>query len=246
MTLKECIIAYSRRYKYFSLEALKRYLTSKNIRFSSENLKSYLYILKKQGLIYNAGRGWYSVITKELNLNIKPVEKIVNIIKEKFPEVKFSSWSNEQLREFYHHIPFYFIAFVYTEKEFMVYLKELLEDEGFNVYENPFKKEAKKFLTHKKNTVILRFFIKSRGKVGEYYSKIEKIIVDLYMERQKLNLMDEKEYEGIMKEILAEYRVDIAVMLDYAHNRKVRENISKLLQEFNIIPMRHYPKMSQK
>lgn len=243
MTLKECIIAYSRQFKYFSLEDLKRYLISKKIKFSAENLKSYLYILKKQGLIYKAGRGWYSVITKELNLNIKPVEKIVNIIKEKFPEIKFSSWSTEQLKEFYHHIPFYFIAFVYTEKEFMVYLKELLEDKGFNVYENPLKREAEKFLTHKKNTVILRPLIKSRGKVGEYYSKIVKIIVDLYMERQKLNLMDEKEYERILKEILANYRIDIAEMLDYANRRGVNKFIMKILVYLNIIPMSNYTKI---
>jgi len=125
----------------------------------------------------------------------------------------------------------------------MVYLKELLENKGFNVYENPLKREAEKFLTHKKNTVILRPLIKSRGKVGEYYSKIVKIIVDLYMERQKLNLMDEKEYERILKEILANYRVDIAEMLDYANRRGVNKFIMKILVYLNIIPMSNYTKI---
>ena len=246
MTIKEYIIAYSKQYYYFSIKDLKRYLTSKKIKFSEANLKSYLYILKKQKLIYQAGRGWYSAIDKVLKLNIKPVEKIVNLIKEKFLEIKFSCWSNEQLTEFYHHIPFHFIAFVYTEKELMVYLKELLESKGFNVYENPLKREAEKFISRKKNTVILRPVIISRGKIGEYYSRTEKILVDLYIEREKLNLMDEEEYGRILKEVLTNYRVDIAEMLDYAHNRKLKKNINKLLRALNIIPMRHYAEMSQK
>jgi hypothetical protein len=249
MIVKEYIIAYSKQYYYFSIKDLKRYLTSKKIKFSPVNLKSYLYILKKQKLIYQAGRGWYSAMDKVLELNIKPVEKIVNLIKQKFPEIKFSCWSNEQLTEFYHHFPFHFIAFVYTEKELMVYLKELLESKGLNVYKNPLKREAEKFISRKKNTVILRPIIISRGKIGEYYSyysRIEKILVDLYIERQKLNLMDEEEYGEILKEVLTNYRVDIAEMLDYAHNRKLKENIDKLLQALNIIPMRNYAEMSQK
>jgi len=246
MTIKEYTIAYSKQYRYFSIEDLKRYLTNKNVKFSPRNLKTYLYILKKQELVYKAGRGWYSVISKELNLNIDPVEKIVDIIKKKFPEIKFSSWSTKQLKDFFHHLPFYFITFVYTEKEFMVYIKELLQSEGFNVYENPLKREAEKFLAHRGNTLILRPLVISRGKIDECYSKTEKILIDLYMERQKLNLMDEEEYKRILIEILSNYRINMAEMLDYAHNRKIKKGIYILLYKNRIIPIRHFDKMSQK
>lgn len=243
MTIKAHLIEYSGMYKYFRLRDFKEYLKKRKIKFSLKNLKSYLYILKKQGVIHSAGRGWYSVIKKELILDTKAVERIVTIIKKEFPEIKFSCWSTEQLKEFFHHVPFVFLIFVYTEKDFLVYLKELLEDKEFNVYENPLKKEAEKFLSQKENTVILRSSIKSRAKIEGTYSKIEKVLVDLYLERQKLNLMDKEEYKRILRKILEIYRINMAEMLDYANRRGVALSIKKILASTGIIPTSNYDKI---
>ena len=61
ITIKESIIDYAKDKYYFHIKDLKRYFTEKGIKFEEDTLKKYLYLLKKNEVIYPAGRGWYSV-----------------------------------------------------------------------------------------------------------------------------------------------------------------------------------------
>ena len=109
-------------------------------------MKKYLYLLKKNKVIYPAGRGWYSNIQKEFELNIEPTEKITKLLIEKFPLLEFSCWSTEQLRGFFHHLPSQFVTFIYTDKDFLSTLRDFLTENYYNIYLNPSKIEAEKFL----------------------------------------------------------------------------------------------------
>src|SRR4030042_2791003 len=93
ITIKEHIIDYARDRYYFHINDLKRYFAEERTKFEEDTLKKYLYLLKKNEVIYPAGRGWYSNIQKEFELNIEPPAKITKLLIEKFPLLKFSCWS---------------------------------------------------------------------------------------------------------------------------------------------------------
>ena len=230
-TIKEHIINYTKNNYYFHINDLKKYFAKKEIRFEEDTLKRYLYLFKKNKLIYTAGRGWYSNVKKEFELNMKPVEKIIRLIKDKFPLLEFPCWSTEQLKGFFHHLPSQFITFIYADKDFQQSVKDFLMENGYNVYLNPYKIEAEKFVELKIKTIILRPSISSRVPKEKNKAKIEKILVDLFIETKKIGLIDKEEYIKIISSIILNYRINMAEMLDYADRREARERIWYIIME---------------
>ena len=228
-TIKESIIDYARDKYYFHIKDLKKYFTEKGIKFRENSLKQQIYLFKKEKFIYPAGRGWYSNIQKEFNLNIKPTEKITKLLIEKFPLLEFSCWSTEQLKGFFHHLPSQFVTFIYTDKDFLSTLRDLLSENNYNVYLNPYKADAEKFVELKTKTIILRPSVSSRVSKEKKLATIEKILVDLFMEMKKISLIDRDEYIKIFSNIIFNYRINIAEILDYAHNRKIKDQILNMI-----------------
>lgn len=237
ITIKESIIEYAKDKYYFHINDLKRYFSEneKEIKFEEDTLKKYLYLLKKNKVIYPAGRGWYSNIQKEFELNIEPTEKITKLLIEKFPLLEFSCWSTEQLKGFFHHLPSRFVTFIYTDKDFLSTLRDFLTENYYNIYLNPSKNEAEKFIELKTKTIILRPSVSSRISKEKNLTKMEKVLVDLFMEMKKISFIDKEEYIKIISNIILNYRINIAEMLDYAHNRKIKDEIKNLFIEINKI-----------
>ncbi|MFH1969378.1 MAG: DUF6577 family protein [Verrucomicrobiota bacterium] len=53
------------------------------------------------------------------------------------------------------------------------------------------------------------------------YAAIEKILVDLYVEAENLNLMDRDECQRMQKNAIESGRVEVATMIRYAKRRKL-------------------------
>jgi hypothetical protein len=153
----------------------------------------------------------------------------MKLLLEKFPLLKFSCWSTEQLKGFFHHLPNQFVTFIYVENDFLSTLKDFLMENNYNVYLNPSKIEAEKFIELKTKTIILKPSIVSRVSNENNSAKIEKILVDLFMEIKKISLIDKEEYKKIISNIIFDYRINIAKMLDYAHNRKMKDQILNIM-----------------
>jgi len=148
---------------------------------------------------------------------------------EKFPLLEFSCWSTEQLKGFFHHLPSQFVTFIYADKDFLSTIRDFLTDNNYTVYLNPYKVEAEKFVELKTKTIILRPYVSSRASKENNSAKIEKILVDLFMETKKISLIDEDEYIKIISNIIFNYRINIAEILDYAHNRKIKDQILNMI-----------------
>jgi len=234
-TIKKIIIGYAEDKNYFHISDLKAYFENKQIRFKEDTLKKDIQRLKKEEIIYEAGRGWYSTIKRTFLLNTKPVEKIVELIKNKFPFLEFSCWSTEQLKGFFHHLPSRFVTFIYADKEILQSLKDFLTDNDYNVYLNPYKIEAEKYVELKDRTVILRPFVFPRKAKRELMASIEKILVDLFMENKKIKLMDLVEYKRIVSNVLLNNRINMPMLLDYADRREIWEEIKHVINEITKI-----------
>jgi len=49
------------------------------------------------------------------------------------------------------------------------------------------------------------------------------------MEMKKISLIDRDEYIKIFSNIIFNYRINIAEILDYAHNRKIKDQILNMI-----------------
>ena len=228
-TIKERVVNYAKNKHYFHINDLKKYFAERKIEFKEETLEKTVYRLKKTGLIYGAGKGWYSTIKEEFKLDTKPIKKIVTLVKKKFPLLEFSCWSTEQIKGYFHHLPSQFVTFVHADKDFLQSLKDFLSDSRYNVYLNPRKREAEKYVELNKNTTILRPAVSYRKSKNNNWAKIEKILVDLFMETKKINLMDMEEYKKIMSNIVLDYRINMAELLDHADRRGIKKRMQKII-----------------
>jgi len=53
------------------------------------------------------------------------------------------------------------------------------------------------------------------------------------METKKIGLIDKEEYIRIISNIITRYRINMAEMLDYAHNRKIKNEIQNIIIKIN-------------
>ena len=230
-TIRDYIIKYSKKNLYFHIDEIKNYLVEKKINFKQDTLKKYIYILKKEKKFYSAGRGWYSTIEKEFKLDKKPIKDIVQLITTKFPLLDFSCWSTEQIKGYFQHLPNQFITFIYSDKDYLPTIKDFLIEKDFNAYLNPYKQDVEKFVELKNKNIILRPSILGRIPREDSYDRIEKILVDLFIETERINLIDKSEFIEIISNILLNYRINISELIDYAYNRKIVNEMYKILKE---------------
>ncbi len=202
--------------RYFSREGL-RDLTSA---YRPETINRYLVDLGREGIIFGAGRGWYSFVRASFELDRRSVKKIVVILEKKYPLLSFSAWSTEQLKSFAHHMLARFAVFVYADRDAMSGMYDFLKDSGYDVWMNPRGEVARKFNIAER-TVVIRPAI-SRESSSGHFANIEKLLVDLFVESTALNLMDSDEYFRIFGNVLESGRIDIGAMLNYAKRRKLK------------------------
>lgn len=214
--------------KYFAVSALRKYLTKRSLRFKEQTVRQYLYDLKGRGVIHDAGYGWYSTIEKPFSLDTSPLADLVNLLTKKFPLLPFSCWTTAQIQGYSHHIPVRFVSLLYVDVDDVMPLFEFLRAKDFNVYANPGKAETEKQFMIGERTIVLRPHI-TEGPVEAYHATIEKILVDLFVEKDRLMLMDSAEYERVARNLLGSTRINMARMLRYARRREMRRNLVNAL-----------------
>ena len=230
LTIKDYIVKYSKEKSYFHLDEIKNYLVENKINFKQDTLKKYIYFLKKEKKLYSAGRGWYSNIEKEFKLDKQSIEDIVQTIHSEYPLLDFSCWSTEQIKGYFQHLPSQFVTFIYSEVDYLSTIKDFLIEKNYNVYLNPHKQEIEKFVELKNRTnIILRPSISYRISTESVYAKIEKILVDLYIELKNVKFLGIEEYKTIFLTIVSNYRLNLTKLMDYANRREAKEKIELFL-----------------
>ncbi|HOD13003.1 MAG TPA: hypothetical protein PKO44_07955 [Candidatus Omnitrophota bacterium] len=209
---KASLKEYAQKYRYFSIGDIAR-----DLGFEKKTLKVYLSAFKKEKIVYDAGRGWYSNIAEPFELSTESLQEIVAVLRKKYPLLKFSCWSMQQINRFTHHMLGKYVTFIYMDWDSMSVVYDFLKDAGYDVWLNPRGKEAERFSV-REQTIVLRPAISGQPAKG-FFAPIEKIMVDLYLEIETLNVMSE--YEIVRSNILADGRIDVASLLSYARRRRV-------------------------
>lgn len=222
--------------KYFTVDEIRKGLQKSEIKFNPITVNQYLFNLKKEGKLFDAGRGWYTTVKASFSLNTKPVEKLALAIRKQFPLLEFTVWSTEQLQPFAHHMMTQFTCFIYTDVDAMATVAAYLKAKEYNVYLNPQKSEVEKYFQPSSSTVVVRRSV-TEGPFKGNYATIEKILVDLFLEKDRLDLMDGAEYERISRNLILSYRINMPRLLRYADRRKVKDALVKdiLIGENDVI-----------
>jgi len=207
---------------YFPVEAIQTAVNDAELAIKDASLKTYLSEAVTQGLVSDAGRGWYSRHTKRVALDPKPVAKLVRTVEKAFPLLDFAVWSTAQINPWMHHLLAQPVAFLNAPAETLESIGDKLRADGWEVAVNPPASTAAKLVRPGEKMVILRSALSRQPAPVASQATIEQILVDLAVESGPLALMDAAEAAAVIKAILDTHLLQIASMLRYADSRKVR------------------------
>jgi hypothetical protein len=217
-------------FPYFSLDAIKAELKMHRGEVKPESLNHYMHELTGEGIVYDAGRGWYSTLSEPLELDRDPVRELVEPLEKRFPFLEFSCWSTKQVAAYGHHQLAQFTCFVYTEHDAMESVGDALRETGRTVFVNPGKSQIGKSVKLSDGVIVVRPLV-TRSPVDGHYALAEKVLVDLFKEAEDSKLMDAAEFEKILSNAISAYRISISATIAYAERRnatlmKLDESIS--------------------
>ena len=222
--------------KYASVDGLRTKLQLKKKKNPSTTLYATLYRFVETKKVFDAGKGWYSTIPTPFTPQYDSVNEIVKQVEKQFPLLHFSVWSTEQLQPFAHHLMTRFTIFIHTDSDAIGTVTNFLKSRNYSVYPNPRQAEVEKYVTTSDHRIIVRPLVTEEPLDG-HYATIEKTLVDLFLEKDRLFLMDGKEYERIFENLIFSNRINIGRLLRYAARRNVKASMVKQLSDnkFTII-----------
>jgi len=207
---------------YFSYENAKASLAeAADNKVPDSTLKTYLPKFIEDGILFDAGKGWYSTLSEPLVFNSDSLKEIVKLLSDQFPLLDVSCWSTEQINPFMHHLLSKFVTFVYTDTDALETVGDVLRDAGHNVLVNPGKQEIEKFYGKTEHPVIIRPSVTKEPVAVLRVAPPEKILVDLLFENNKLYIMEPSEAGAVVEQSVQAGRVNMASLLSYAKRRRV-------------------------
>jgi hypothetical protein len=120
------------------------------------------------------------------------------------------------------------VTFVYAERDYLSSLFDTLKSTEYSVFLNPTQLESRKIFTISEKTIVLRPSI-SEEPLQTHLATIEKILADLFIESDKLDLIDKSEFSTIFSNISNHFRINIPRLLRYSKRRKIDKEIKNLL-----------------
>ena len=214
---------------YFSIEAVKRSLIADEIDLADTSLRKYLSKAMDTGIVSDAGRGWYSRHTNPVSLDPKPVSKIIREVKKAFPLLDFCCWSTIQFNPFALHLIGQPTIFLYAESDALETVADTLKKSGWYAWANPGRVNAQRYVQPGEKTVILRPAISKQPESADHTAPIEKALVDLSVESEKLQLLDSSEAQRIIDEVLGTGLLQTSVLLGYAELKREKFESRELI-----------------
>lgn len=212
--------ALKKKSAYFSLNAVKSALADADINLADDTLRGYMSEAMAAGIVSDAGRGWYSRHDKPVSLDPKPVAKIIREVKKAFPLLDFCCWSTVQFNPFAQHLIAQPTIFLYAEGDALDSVADALKSAGWDAWANPGKADVERFIRPGEGAVVLRPAKGGQPQAIDHVAPIEKALIDLVVEGNKLRLMDSAEVQRISDTALGAGLLQLTVLFGYAEDLK--------------------------
>lgn len=223
----DCLPTLGKRFAYFNMGDIRAFMKAHQRKAEGATLKIYLSELMDGLFVFDAGKGWYTFVKEPFELDPAPTAPLVHLLESKFPLLDFACWSTEQIKTHVHQTLSKFASFVYVERHNLAVVFEALRDAGWNAFLDPSREEIEKVFALREKTVVVRPSI-GRQPVEGRLATIEKLLVDLYVERRDLPLMDVAEYRRMFANLARSRRIKVSGLLAYAERRKIE--VSELFE----------------
>ncbi len=202
--------AYAKKilYKYISNKAVARIGRNKYILLEKKSLKVYPYELSKYA------------------------NKIIEEIKQYYPNLKFKVFELLGLNEFLNHQIAHNLIFIFVESSLGDFVFDLLKKEYLgSVLLNPSIDDIEKYYID--NLIIIEPLVTEvpNNKNHKYNVCLEQLVVDLLCNDSIQSLINENEIPHIINLIIKKYVIDSSKMFRYARRRSIEDKLKKIINK---------------
>ncbi len=239
--------------KNITREELKEFYRKFNPELKETTFRWMLYDLKKKEVITALDRGHYCLINcrNEISNNnvhalknkeYRPIiqqrlEKIYNKVKEQFPFINICIWETSWLNEFMVHQPFKFMIIVEVENGTEESVFYHLKAKYSNVFLKPSQQELERYVYDNRDSIVIKKLV-SQAPISQNKKiatpKLEKILVDVFMEKDFYYPYQGQELINIYENAFRYYRISTKSLNRYADRRKCGNGVKGFLKQHQL------------
>ncbi len=198
-----------------------------------------VYDLIQKGILSRVGRGEFSVANK-INFIPQINEDLIfyySKIRSHFPYVNVCVWDTSWLNKFMLHQTSVNYLLLEVEKEVVDPVFYFLKEMANNIFVEPTLDILIKYASNNKHSIIVKSLV-SEAPIQEIQGintvTIEKILVDVFCDKDLFFANQGSELENIFSEIFNNYTVNKNRLYRYASRRQKKENLQIYIQnKFN-------------
>lgn len=208
-----------------------------NPKYAESSVNWLLDKLKKENRIISVGRGKYERVPEETKkrpytyIHSREYQDIEKEIIVKYPLVEFQMWELIQFNEFVNHQISKNLIVVEVENMLEETVFDMLHGEYSYVLYSP---QTEYYYRHKgeENTVVVLKLISEAPKPREGHSSpLEKLLVDLFVNKFTGHLIEKSEYPAIMEDAFHKYYLDETKMFRYARRRNAETRMKEFIRQ---------------
>jgi len=212
---------------------------------NEQAFRRFLYGLEKRQIITPIGAGVFvfhdpfsQQAAKKHHFSTEPSQELVLLNKEvheAFPYIKYLVWETRVLHEFMVHQPGQNLFLIETEKEVCESVfNTLSERTPGQIFLDPDRLTIERYVLHQPDRVIISRLITQtpmRISHGIPFPKLEKILVDIFLDGEKYFFFQGEELVRIFENAFSSYWINEKTLLRYAGRRKVSGKLRQFINE---------------
>ncbi len=229
------ITKYFNKSKPFTKNDLLGYYLQNEKSVNNNTLLYRIAKLKKENIIKSIGKGIYLITDKKIfqpesdNL----MKKMKKIFSSTYEDINYCIWKSNFLYSFMVHQPIISFYVFEVEKDVLKETFNLLKDNDLNAFYQPNEEIIDNYLSHTKNAIIIKPLI---SKSPVYQSKsvkiasIEKILVDIYYDRETYPVFNLSEQKNIFENINENYILNFSKLFTYSGRRSGKNGYKEFIK----------------
>ena len=197
------------------------------------------YALRKDlanGEIVRIGRNQYSFLKSKLIYTHTYSEDaccIASEIKTDYPDVDFRIFELTQLNSFVNHQIAHNTLFISVENDVIDFVFDSLRQKyPGRIMLKPNLDEYYRYLVDNQLVLIRLPSESPKGLIQPWESKLEKILVDISVDKLISRIVSPGEYENIFPEAFSRYHIDLNSMFRYARRKGAIDRFTAVLKEY--------------
>lgn len=220
---------------HFTYSELYEFFLEKEPGLKIGTFKWRVYHLKEKGIIRSLKRGKYifearKIYTPPISNKLK---KIYNLQKKQFPYMSISLWDTSWLNEFMIHQTIKSNIIVEVNRDSMNSVFGVMKSKYGDVYLDPNKDEIKKYVLSSDGAYVINPLLVNSPiflKENVFVPKIEKILVDIFVDENLFIAYQGQERVNIFENVFDNYSVNLTTLFRYASIRRIKERLISFMK----------------